>query len=622
VSIANGAEVDEERTADNGRRAARRTPAGGRPLSDSIGAVRAIARAASAEPAALDPASVADEAVIALRQITGLEACAILLADRAAGVARLAAQTGFPPEFVEQYGTIPLDAELLTARALRTGEPQYSGAVPPGAVTRELFDLLGGNTFIIIPFRIGGVAIGLISAVGLRDAPPTPDEIDLLQIVADQIGHAVRATELHRDGALSSRRAHFLADVSRAFNATLDLSAVLDEVARQATEVLGEWCAIYLREGDVMQIRAVHHQDPLRARFVRQLFEARPVRVGEGVAGTVVLTGEPRVFRDFDEHAIGVLAPRDEPAYASGLRQVTSLACLPLVSHGEGLGALVIATEGHPLLDDDLEFAGAFAEIAAGAIENARLYQEERSLRAFAEAAQARLEEADRQKDEFLSIASHELRTPLTSAQGFAQVMLRRMQRRGDVEPQLVEGLTTIETQLRRMASLLNDLLDFSRIQIGTLPLRPAPMELGVLIRTVAVRTAAMLEVDRIVTRIPPEPIGGNWDAARVDQIVSNLLENAVKYSPEGGPVEACAGQEDGWATVRVRDHGLGIPDEAMPHLFQRFYRVPDAAHQQINGIGIGLFICREIARRHGGDLTVERPDGPGSLFVLRLPLE
>jgi len=585
--------------------------------------VQAIAESASAEPASLDPIEVAREAVSSIVRITGLHACTIYLVDEAAGVAYSVAHTGFGASFTERHGVVTLDGNTLTAHALRTGLPQYSGMSQLSEQMPAVLDSARGNTFVIVPFRSGGKCIGTVNAIGMRDSPPAPQEVALLQIVADQIGHAVRAAQLHREGMQSNRRAQFLASVSRAFNATLDLSQVLDAVSRRATEVLCDWCVIYLRDDaeGVMSMRAVHHQDPARTRTVREVFAARPVRIGEGIAGTVVLTGERRVFHDFGKEQIAALAPRDDPAYLNELRQVKAWACLPLMSRGEGVGALVIATVGRPLLEEDLEFATAFTEIAASAIENARLYETERAMRTFSEEARSRLEEADRQKDEFLSIASHELRTPLTSAKGFAQVLLRRARRDPSSDPQQLEGLTVMEAQLRRIGSLLNDLLDFSRIQTDVLPLRPRDMDLTALVRMVVMHAQATSREHQFTVDLPDAPLIGTWDCDRIEQIIVNFLENATKYSPAGGPVAVSLAEEDGWATVRVRDHGLGVPPEAVTHLFQRFYRVHDEAHQQINGLGIGLFICREIAARHGGSVGIERPDGPGSVFFLRLRL-
>ena len=591
-------------------------------LSEYIGAVQDVTRAASAEPSLLDPTVVANEAVIALVRITGMPACSVYLVDRDAGIARCIAHRGYPEGFIERYGTLPLGGDTLTTRALRTGEPQYSGLVSPLPSTADVMNLVGSNTFIIVPFRSGSEVTGTINIVGTRREAPTADEIALLQVFAGQVGHAVLATQLQRDTAQSNQRASFLAAVSRAFNATLDLPEVLAVVAEHATRVLGDWCMIYLREGDLMQMRAVHHPDPHRAAIVREVFAARPVRVGEGVAGTVVVTGQARIFPQFGEDEIRVLAPRNDPAYLNELRKVQSWACLPLFSHGEGVGALLIATVERALTQEDLDFAGAFAEIAAGAIANARLFEAERNLREFAEIARERLAEADHLKDDFLSIASHELRTPLTSAQGFTQVLLRRAVRLENRDEDLIKILSSVETQLRRMTMLLNDLMDFTHVQSGGLPLHLSTVDLRQLAIDVVQRLRRALDEDRIGIEVPDEPVTGSWDSDRIEQVIVNLLNNAVKYSPDGGAIEVTVGRENGWALLAVRDHGLGVPPASVSRLFERFYRIPNRAHQQISGIGIGLYICREIAKRHAGTIAVEQPGGAGAKFVVRLPLE
>ncbi|HLZ69284.1 MAG TPA: GAF domain-containing sensor histidine kinase [Dehalococcoidia bacterium] len=603
--------------------ALRPKPSGAAALTGYLDAVRAIAEAASGDPAALDPAAVAVEAARVLAGITSLSACCIYLADRQAGLARCLAQSGYPSAFMERYEQLALDGRSLTAVALRTGEPQYSGASPPGETAREIMALIGANTFIIVPFHSGGRVSGTVNMAGVRAAAPPAAEVALLQIVAEQIGHAVVAARLHRESAAAGERARFLAEVSRSFNATLELAGVLEAVCRRAVGVLGDWCVIYLRDEvrELVEMRAVQHREPARAEIVRRVFAARPIKVGEGVAGTVILSGEPRVFRAFGEEQIRALAPRDDEAYMKELRQVRSWACLPLMQRGHGLGAIVIARTDRELDDDDLEFAGAFAGIAAGAIANARLFEAERTLRRVAEIQQAELAAADRQKDEFLSVASHELRTPLTSAQGFAQVLLRRLRRQTEPDSGLMEGLGVMEGQLRRIGGLLNDLLDFTRIQTGSLPLRPVTTDLVALTRAVVEHVRLAPGGDRIALSAPEAPVAGVWDPQRVEQIIVNLLENALKYSPGGGPVEVSVRAEDGQALLRVRDHGLGVPAASLGRLFQRFYRVPDEQHRQISGIGVGLYISRTIAEQHGGTLTVEQPNGPGVRFVLRLPL-
>jgi signal transduction histidine kinase len=588
-------------------------------VADYLQAARRIALAGSAADSAADPKAVAADGLLALLHATGMVAGSVYLLDEAAQCAHLLATSGMVEDFATRFGQVPLESATLVSRSMRTFQTLTSDKDQPEPPTNSLLLEIETPTWIIVPFHSGGTS-GVVSLLGQRD-PPAGDEQDALQMAAETLGQSLAGARARRDDLRSRGRSRFLTDTARAFSISLDLPQVLEAVVRLATPVLGEWVLIYLRDGNLLPMRAIYTVDRERLEAIRTLFAAQPLRVGEGVAGNVVLTGEPRIFRVFDDDALHTLAPRASTAYVEALRGLKSWACLPLMARGRGLGALVFATESRTVNDDDLQVATAFAEIAAAAVENARLYDTERGLRYVAEAAQAQLAAADRQKDAFLSVAAHELRTPLTSAQGFAQVLLRRARSGGEPDQRLLDGLGIMEAQLRRIGALLNELLDLSRVETGSLPLRPVQTDVGSLVTTVCDRLRVLPEGERIVLRQPPQPVIAVVDRDRIEQIVINLVENGLKYSPAGGEVTVSLSQAGDELALRVRDRGLGVPPDAVPFMFQRYYRIPDADHQQVNGLGIGLYVCREIAQRHGGSITVEQPDGPGAEFVLRLPL-
>ncbi len=240
------------------------------------------------------------------------------------------------------------------------------------------------------------------------------------------------------------------------------------------------------------------------------------------------------------------------------------------------------------------------------------------------------LKELERHKDEFISVASHELRGPLTVIRGQAQLLqrqIRRQEKQGELPPTLphiMESMEGIETQTARLNDLVNDLLDVSRIQAGKLTLQRGSVELMSLLTRVvqhwkptSANHTLIIETDGMT-----EEVKGYWDAKRVEQIFNNLLGNALKYSPEGGNVIILVQLEDEkQVLVEVRDEGLGIPPEAAAHLFERFYRAGNVS--SIGGTGLGLYISRQLANAHGGDLWAESPGlGKGTTFYLRLPLE
>ncbi len=226
------------------------------------------------------------------------------------------------------------------------------------------------------------------------------------------------------------------------------------------------------------------------------------------------------------------------------------------------------------------------------------------------------LREMDRLRDEFLSIAGHELRSPITSIRGLAQLLRRRW---AQMEPErITASLASITEQTEQMALLVDELLDVSRIRSGRLALVKEPCDLVALLRTAVERAAPQRE--GAILLHAPEPLRIAGDAGRLLQVFTNLIDNAAKYSEPRSPVHVTALRDRGWATVVVRDSGIGIPADALERLFERFYRAENAA-QHAGGLGLGLYICREIVERHGGTIAAASTPGEGSLFTVRLPL-
>ncbi len=242
------------------------------------------------------------------------------------------------------------------------------------------------------------------------------------------------------------------------------------------------------------------------------------------------------------------------------------------------------------------------------------------------EAAQAELREAVRLREEFLSVASHELRTPLTPLKGFAALTLNRMEKGADFpeRERTLKALRSMARQTDRLTRLVDDLLDTSRIQAGRFELERARVDLVPLVREVLERFELRGEEGlRFHFEAPEGPVEGVWDGPRLEQVVTNLLSNAVRYSPQGGTVRVNFHLTPEAVELRVRDEGIGIPPESLALLFQPFARASNATARHFGGLGLGLFICREIVQRHGGTIWAESPGAhQGSCFHVRLPRE
>ncbi|MGE5141378.1 MAG: PAS domain S-box protein [Rudaea sp.] len=262
---------------------------------------------------------------------------------------------------------------------------------------------------------------------------------------------------------------------------------------------------------------------------------------------------------------------------------------------------------------------GAFV-IAHDVTERRRAEMEREALLQREQAAHARASAAVQLRDRFISVASHELRTPLTSIKGYADLLARR----GDqahVDEEFLRMARTIDAQAARLEEMIDTLLDSSRIEGGQLSIERAPVNVAALIERVVADLRPRLRRHSL-TFLSDEPgLTIEGDRARLEQVVHNLLDNAIKYSPAGGPVTVRAWSQDGTARVAVADEGIGIPSDDLPQLFTRFRRSHNAEAAHIGGLGVGLYVVREIVRQHHGEIEVESRENQGSTFTVILPL-
>jgi signal transduction histidine kinase len=235
--------------------------------------------------------------------------------------------------------------------------------------------------------------------------------------------------------------------------------------------------------------------------------------------------------------------------------------------------------------------------------------------------ARERTAELDRFKDEFIMTASHDLKSPLTSIRGYSQLLLRRVRAPAPDLQQMAHGLAVIDAQTAAMARLLDDLLDASRIQGGRLNLRTAPCDLGECLDTVLARLSPQ-ERARVDVALPDAPLAGSWERARIEQVLANLVGNALKYSPAHERVRVAMERRGQKVEVAVGDRGMGIPPAELPRLFDRFHRTPQALASGLSGTGLGLYICQGIVEAHGGRLWATSPGvGQGATFRFTLPV-
>jgi signal transduction histidine kinase len=443
-----------------------------------------------------------------------------------------------------------------------------------------------------------GVVAGLFSRIVIGRAT---DNARLLQ----------RLDEDERDRE-HARERELLSRLGRDFAASLDRETTTRTIVSGVAPLLGDVSLVYLVDDATQRLDPVAHggsDDELAERWRAHAAEHRP-RVGKGIAGGAAATAAAV------EGAHDSVAPGD-PDGMSALDLAWVLA-VPIVAGGRLFGVLATAgSAGTPVPSERLRrMAEAVADRAGPALQNAQLWSDLQERMSREQAAQ-------RIKDDFLSIVSHELRTPLTSIQGYSQLLEARLRTNQSGESKEMAHLRVIRSQVSRMRRLVDDLLDVSRIdRRGAVSIETVDFDLADEIREAVTRIRREHRDREIEVRVP-ESLGIHADRDRLDQVLGNLLENAVKYSPDGGPITVTAEGRGGEIDVRVADVGLGIPAEHRENVFERFYQADgEAGRRRFGGLGLGLYISRAIIDAHGGRIwSAPNTDaGRGSVFGFRIP--
>lgn len=409
----------------------------------------------------------------------------------------------------------------------------------------------------------------------------------------------------------------FLAELGTSLSQSLDYWATLQRLASLSVPELADWCAIdMLGEGE--RFSAFAHSDPQQAARAEQLQRRSPLlsaRAGP-IEGSLS-SGRPLLITNVSQAVLDTIIT--DKAQLSLLHELRPGSCIivPLSSDGEVAGAMILArnAERQAFTRADLSLAEEIARRAITTLENVRLYVAAQHSRALAE-------NAVRVRDAFFSIAAHELRTPLTTLLGRSQMLQRWLDQPAPANERSRRTIQIIVAQAQRLNRMITALLDVSRIQTGRFSIDPTPMDLTDLARRV-VDESQLTIVDRTITlHTPDAPLAINGDEVRLEQMLQNLIGNAIKYSPNGGPIEVRLSRQDGQALLTVSDEGIGISEAAQRQLFRRFYRAENAEAYGISGMGIGLFVVKEIAELHGGEVSVRSAEGQGSAFSVRLPLK
>ena len=472
------------------------------------------------------------------------------------------------------------------------------------------------RTVLGVPMLREGEPIGVFFIWREDVRPFTDKQIELVTTFADQAVIAIENVRLFNE--LQARTQQLtrsveqltaLGEVGRAIGSTLDLETVLTTIVSRAVELSGLDGGVVF-EYDESAGEFVHRAATETGGALAQVRRATRIRRGEGVIGRTAITLEPIQVSDITVPGAHESRLR-ENLIESGIRAVLAV---PMVYEGRLIGGLGV-TRNRPgeFPAETIELMRTFATQSALAIQNARLFRE-------IEEKSRELEAASRHKSEFLANMSHELRTPLNAIIGFSEVLGERMF--GDLNDKQDEYLKDIHASGQHLLSLINDILDLSKIEAGKMELELTEFHLPT-----AIDNALMLVRERAARRgiavdmAIDERLGQvEGDERKIRQVMLNLLSNAIKFTPEGGRIDVRAAPRNDIVEVSITDTGVGIAPQDLEAVFEEFRQV-GTAEKKVEGTGLGLALSRKFIHLHGGKIWVESQVGKGSTFTFTVPV-
>jgi len=546
----------------------------------------------------------------------------------------VAAHHNFAPEaadVVHRVFPIPADRGSVTGRAILTRSVIHLPDLLSDAEhTRPELREAGFRAILAVPMLRDGVPIGAITVTRRQPEPFSGGEIELLQTFADQAVIAIEnvrlftelqeknqaVTQAHAQVSEALEQQTATAEILRVISGSqTDIQPVFDTIVKSAARLCdGVFATLFRFDGELLHWMSQHNSTPEGIEAMQRRWPRPPGP--ETIIGRAVIARTVIHVRDSESDPDAPVETR-EIARAFGYRSVVSV---PMLREGQPVGGLSVARRDQPFTPAQISLLQTFADQAVIAIENVRLFTELEARNREIEDKSRQLEAASQHKSEFLANMSHELRTPLNAVIGFSEVLSEGMF--GQLNEKQEEYARDIYSSGQHLLSLINDILDLSKIEAGRMELEVSEFRLPTaldnaltLVRERAGRRGIALgmTVDERLGQIQA-------DERKIRQVVLNLLSNAIKFTPEGGRIEVRAAPVDGAVEVSVTDTGVGIAPEDHEAIFEEFKQVGTAA-KKVEGTGLGLTLSRKFIELHGGQISVKSTVGVGSTFTFRIPV-
>jgi signal transduction histidine kinase len=544
----------------------------------------------------------------------------VCMFDQSRNELEVVGAVGYPTAVIKDWQRYSIALPTPASEVVNNGEPLWLENLEDEAVEKrypQLVAELRANEIkgasIVMPLKIKGEITGVFG-LGFNTRQNFDSKTKgFVAALSQQCAQALERARLYEAEQQARQYSAFLAEASLALSSSLDYEATLQKIAELAVPTLGDSCTVDIvgADGQIQRLGVASRATPHLQSLVQKLLKYSPQQESHPVV-QAIRTGQAQVNYDMGGEYITAAIQDEEHSRIIEQLAPRSIMAIPMRVKGQVLGAInfaVFTVSGRRYSAADVVRAEEFVNRVSLALDNARLYRE--------------AQRAIKDREVFISVAAHELKTPVTGLKGFAQLLGRQLANKTKgIDPERLErAAQNIMGQADKLTRLINQLLEVSRLESGKLELEVKPTDLKKLLEEVVNLVQAGTTNHSLNLTAPLEPVVARVDPLRIEQVVTNLLNNALKYSPVGGPVEIELGlvnTDPQSICIAVQDWGLGVPVERREGLFERFYQ----AHTQgyLGGMGLGLYISREIVELHGGRIEAQFPEEGGSRFVITLP--
>lgn len=508
-------------------------------------------------------------------------------------------------------------------KILKTGKPEIIEVIDEKIMQtikddKKLSKILkdiGLKSYMGVPLIARGKIIGAITFSLIRSGYfYRQDDLKFAMEIGRRVAIALDNANLYKQSQEKIRELktmennlRFLAEASKVLSSSLDYQTTLNSVANLAVSEMCNWCVIdLLNETDEVQTVALANKEPKKAEWAKLYRKNHPVnRDAKFGVAEVLRTGASKLYSEFTEQILEKAVKETKTLKIIKSLKIKSVMLVPLLIRDTPMGVIsFISTDPkYRYSERDLYVAEKLANRAALAIENAKLYKNAQDAIAL--------------RDDFISVASHELKTPITSVKIYAQTLTQYAKQLEN--SRFLEYTTKMDKQLDRLTDLIHNLLNVSKIQSGRFEINKKLIDFNKVVQeTIDILQGTITTHKIIIKGQTDKKVFADED--RIGQVLFNLISNAIKYSPKSNKVVVSLKEDENGVTVGVKDFGIGIDQKHKERIFDRFYRVFEKQDKTFPGLGIGLYVCKNIIQRHNGSIWVESQEGKGSTFYFSIP--